>query len=106
MLTTAAEAGHEVVPILHAFALPSGTIAGDTYRMFRDEPVQGITAALPVDAVVIDTPGAGVVEGIDDLEAALGVAIRAVIGDDVPLVTTLDLHGNITEEMNDVYDLM
>jgi len=106
MLDGARDGDHEAVPVLHASAQPSGTIEADTYRSLRDELVDGIRAALPVDAVVLDTHGAGIVDGIDDLEADLGAAIRSIIGPDVPLVTTLDLHGSITEEMNDVYDLM
>jgi len=100
------DGSHDLVPVLHAFAQPSGTIEFDTYRRLAEELVEGIRSALPVDAVVIETHGAGIVDGIDDLEADLGAAIRAVIGPDVPLLTTLDLHGSITEEMNEVYDLM
>lgn len=97
---------HEIVPTLHAVAQPSGTIDAEAYRGLKTELVAGIAAALPVAAVVLDTHGAGVVDGIDDLEADLGEAIRLVIGPDLPLITTLDLHGSITEEMNDVFDLM
>ena len=106
MIAAARNGGHEVVPVLHAFAQPSGTIDAGTYRALADELVDGIRSALPVDAVVIDTHGAGVVDGIDDLEADLGAAIRLVIGTDTPLLTTLDLHGSISAEMNQVYDLM
>jgi hypothetical protein len=106
MIAAGREGGHDLVPVLHAFAQPSGTIEAGVYRMLADELVAGIRDVLPVDAVVIDTHGAGIVDGIDDLEADLGAAIRAVIGPEVPLLTTLDLHGSITEEMNEVYDLM
>lgn len=106
MLAGAAEHGHEVVPTFHAFAQPSGTIDADSYASMLGELIDSIEAALPVDAVVLDTHGAGVVDGIDDLEAHLGAAVRELIGPEVPLVTTLDLHGSITEEMNDVFDLM
>ena len=74
------EGDHEMVPVLHAVAQPSGTIDAEAYRGLKAELVDGIAAALPVDAVVLDTHGAGVVEGIDDLEADLGAAIRLVIG--------------------------
>lgn len=106
-MLAAGEAGqHEIVPVLHAFAQPSGTIEAKTYRLLKAELVDGIAAAMPVDAVVIDTHGAGIAEGVDDLEADLGSAIREVIGVEIPLLTTLDLHGSITAEMSDVYDLM
>ncbi len=106
MLAAAEAAGHEVVPIFHADAQPSGTIEADSYRSMKSELLAGLADALPVDAVVLDTHGAGVVDGIDDLEADLGAAIRLIIGPDVPLLTTLDLHGNISREMAAVYDLM
>ena len=106
MIAAARTAGHELVPTLHASAQPSGTIEAETYRSLRDELIERISAALPVDAVVLDTHGAGVVDGIDDLEADLARAIRGVIGPDLALVTTLDLHGTITDAMNDQFDLM
>ena len=106
MIAAGHDGGHDLVPVLHASAQPSGTINAAVYRGLADELVDGIRTALPVDAVVIHSHGAGIVDGIDDLEADLGAAIKAVIGPDVPLLTTLDLHGSITEEMNEVYDLM
>ncbi len=106
MINACRERDYELVPVFHAFAQPSGTIEAETYRLLKAELVDGIEAALPVDAVVVDTHGAGVVDGVDDLEADLGAALRSIIGPDIPLVTTLDLHGSITEEMNEVFDLM
>ncbi len=106
MLFAAEANDHDVVPVLHAFAQPSGTIDGEAYRTLRDDLVAGIAAAMPLDAVVLDTHGAGIAEGIDDLESDLGQSIREVIGFDVPLISTLDLHGAITQEMGDLYDLL
>ncbi len=106
MIEACRSGGHEMVPVLHAMAQPSGTIEAETYRGLKEELVSGVAAALPVDAVVLDTHGAGVVAGIDDLEADLGASLRLVIGQDMPLITTLDLHGSITEDMNEVFDLM
>lgn len=106
MITAGEAGGHDLVPILHAFAQPSGTIEAQVYEQLKTEFLDGLAAAMPVDAVVVDTHGAGVVEGIDDLEADFGAAIRTVIGEQIPLLTTLDLHGSLSQEMNDVYDYM
>ena len=106
ILDAADAAGHEVVPCLYAWAQPSGTIERSSYETMAGELLADIEAAVPVDAVVLDLHGAGVVEGIDDLEADLADRVRAVIGPDVPLVCTLDLHGNITQAMAAVLDLM
>ncbi|MCP3854837.1 MAG: M81 family metallopeptidase [Actinomycetia bacterium] len=106
MYAAADAAGHEIVPCLFALAQPSGTIEAASYEAMADELVADVKAALPVDAVVLDMHGAGVVEGLADLEADLASRVRAVIGPNVGLVCTLDLHGNITQAMADVLDLM
>lgn len=100
------EAAHEVAPIFWAWAGPSGIIEASTYNGLKSEYLERLAAALPVDAVAVSMHGAGVVEGIDDLEADFAAAIRDLVGDDVPIVVPLDLHGNITPEMGDRIDLM
>ena len=59
--------GFEVVPLLIATAVPSGTIQSETYESFKQEILAGIEAAKPIDAVFLDLPGAGVVEHLEDL---------------------------------------
>ena len=68
-LAACEELGFEVVPILVASAQPSGTISLATYRRFKKEILDGIENAKPVDGVFLDLHGAGVVNGIADLEA-------------------------------------
>ena len=106
LLAGADEAGHELVPTLWASAGPSGIVDRADYETLRDALVEQLRAAGPVDAVALTMHGAGVVDGIDDLEADLAAAVRNVIGGDVPLVVPLDLHGNITTEMGERIDLM
>lgn len=100
------EAKHEVAPILWAWAGPSGIIEATTYSALKNEYIERLAAALPVDAVAVSMHGAGVVEGVDDLEADFAAAIRDLVGADVPIVVPLDLHGNITAEMGARIDLM
>ena len=109
MLDGAAAIGATVVPTTFAITQPSGTIALDAFEALRDEILAGIDAAMSsggVDAVALDLHGAGVVDGIDDLEGTLCASIRELVGDGVPIVAPLDLHGNITERMAEVIDLM
>jgi microcystin degradation protein MlrC len=65
-----------------------------------------LQAALPVDAVCLSLHGAGVVAGVDDLEGDLLGHVRALLGPTVPIVVTLDLHGNITPAMVERDDLL
>lgn len=106
MLDAADALGAEVAPTTFAITQPSGTIAREAFDALQGELLDGIATAMPVDAVALDLHGAGVVDGIDDLEGTLCGAIRELVGVDVPIVAPLDLHGNITERMAEVIDLM
>jgi microcystin degradation protein MlrC len=98
------EIGAEPVPTLWAWAGPSGTVTADAFAALRDELLERLAAALPVDAVALELHGAGVVEGIDDLEGHLGTEVRRLVGPDVPIVAALDLHANITDQMAETFD--
>ena len=103
-IRTCDELGIDVAPILHCYAQPSGVIARDAYDGFKDEILRGIRDAMPLDGVFLALHGAGVVEGIEDLEGDLCAAVRDVIGEAVPLTAGFDLHGNVTQAMADVLD--
>ncbi|MCR9259588.1 MAG: M81 family metallopeptidase [Pseudomonadaceae bacterium] len=92
--------GFEPVPVLFASTQPSGTIAREAYEEFKEEILTGLTAAAPLDGCVLLLHGAGVVDGIEDLEGDLAQAVREVLGD-IPITATFDLHGNATQFMAD-----
>ena len=98
-------AGHEVVPTLAAIAGPSGIIEAAAYQSLKQGLLDRLVRAGPVDAVALAMHGAGVVEGIEDLESDLAMAVKEAVGN-IPLVVPLDLHGNITPEMGESIDVM
>lgn len=98
------ELGIEPVPILTASTQPSGTIAFDAYDGFKQEILAGIKVVMPIDGIYLDLHGAGVVEGIHDLEGDLARAIRDLVGEATPITASFDLHGNITQDMADALD--
>ena len=100
------EGGHDAVPLTWAWAGPSGIIEATAYERLKGDFIGRLEAALPVDGVAVSMHGAGVVEGIDDLEADLAEAIRTIVGEAVPIAVPLDLHGNITPAMARPIDLM
>src|SRR5260370_41473734 len=61
--------------------------------------VGGIAAAGTLDAVYLDRHGAMVTERVDDGEGEILARVRKVIGKELPLVVSLDLHANVTPEM-------
>jgi microcystin degradation protein MlrC len=92
--------GFEVVPLLWAFAYPSGLIVREDYEALKQELLDrwraDEAARGPVDGVLLDLHGAMVVEGIDDGDGDVIAGVREVIGPDRPLMVTFDLHGNHT----------
>ena len=100
-LATCAELGIDVVPILFCDTQPSAMIARAAYEGFKAEILRGLAAALPVDGVFLALHGAGVVEGLQDLEGDLCVAVRDLVGEAVPITAGFDLHGNVTQRMAD-----
>ena len=53
-----------------------------------------------------DIHGAMSVEGIEDAEGDLIKRIREVVGTDVIISTSMDLHGNVSEELAKQSDLI
>lgn len=92
------------VPILSVGAQPSGIIARDAYEAFKHEILESLEREAPLDGVLLNLHGAGVVDGIEDLEADLAVAVRRLVGEAIPVVATFDLHGNVTQTMADALD--
>ena len=88
-----------VVESLAAFAQPAGITVRTVYEGFRDEILDDLKAALPVDLVLINMHGAMVADGYDDCEGDLLERIRAVVGPVVAVGAELDLHCHITEAM-------
>lgn len=89
----------EAVPILWAFAYPSGLIVREAYDALKAEFLNRLRLAdqqSRLDGVLLDLHGAMVVDGIDDADADIIEAVRSVIGPDRPIMVTFDLHGNHT----------
>src|SRR5215813_2358984 len=91
--------GWEVVPTLHCYATPSAHVTRDAYERIAKAIVDGIVAARPIDGVYLDLHGAMVTEHLDDGEGEILARVRNMIGNDLPLVVSLDLHANVTPEM-------
>src|ERR1700736_109673 len=96
----AAEArGWELVPTISCGASPSAHVTKDAYERIVAVMIEGIKAAGPLDAVYLDLHGAMVTEHLDDGEGEILARVRRVIGNDLRLVVSLDLHANVSPEM-------
>jgi len=92
------EEGVEVIPTLHAISGPSGIVSRETYEAFRDEILEAFREVGHVDGVYLDMHGALQVEGYPDAQSDLVQRIREIVGMDVLVAASFDLHGNISPE--------
>jgi microcystin degradation protein MlrC len=88
-----------------AQATPSSTISGKAYAAMKESLIKGVRRALPVDGVLLALHGAGVAEGVEDIEGDLAAAVREVVGPGVPIAAAYDLHGNVTPQMIEACDI-
>src|SRR5580704_172225 len=87
------------VGIAFAAAEPNGPVDHPFFAQVMDEIERRLTAALPVDAVYICEHGAAITTEDDDPDGALFALVRRIVGPDVPIAATLDLHANISDRM-------
>lgn len=92
-------AGAQLIPLLCARAQPSGIVQEQAFAVMRDRLLSRLEQAMPVDGLLLDLHGAMVTEEHPDAEGALLEAVRELVGPDLPVVVTLDLHANISPRM-------
>ncbi|WP_324763615.1 M81 family metallopeptidase (plasmid) [Sinorhizobium meliloti] len=91
-----AQKGWELIEGTAAWADPAGLVNRQTYADLRDEILDQLRAALPVDAVVLGLHGAMVADGCEDTEGDLLQRVREIVGPDVLVCAELDPHSHLT----------
>ncbi|MBL8814465.1 MAG: M81 family metallopeptidase [Planctomyces sp.] len=90
----------ELIPAYSAcFITSGGTLAADAWQRIAAEFLESIRDAPPVDGVYLCMHGAMASETELDPEGYLIAETRRILGDQVPIVVSLDLHGIITDRM-------
>ena len=95
----AERAGHRLVPTTWGATSPSSYVTEHAYEHIAGLILDGLRAARPFDAVYLCLHGAMVAEHLQDGEGELLRRVRSLVGNDVPVVASLDLHCNTTPEM-------
>ena len=92
------------VGIALAMSEPNGPVEHGFFEELLDTITRGLKAALPVDGVYFCAHGAAITTEEDDPEGVLFERIREIVGPDVPVVATFDLHANVSDRMVDKID--
>lgn len=95
----------EFITILHARAIAGGPVEAALYQRWKAEILEGIKAALPLDGVYLALHGAMFVESMFDAEGDLIASVREVVGPDMLIATSYDLHGNVSQKIIDNLDI-
>jgi microcystin degradation protein MlrC len=95
----------EVIPILVAHGGSGGRVEAGFYRDILRRILAGI-ARQPLDGVFLALHGAMICEGENDPEGELIAAVRAIVGPDVPVAASLDLHAHVTPRMAAAADIL
>lgn len=97
-LAAGREQGAEVIPLIWAWANPSGTVTAEAFDTLSEEATELLRLQGPWDAVFMAQHGAGVSQEHPDLEAEFLRRVRTVVGSTLPIGVSFDLHANVSPE--------
>lgn len=91
--------GITLIPSIAANACPGGKVKMEVFHHVKDNIVKTYMENQPIDAILLALHGAMVLEDYPDGEGELLEGLRKIVGNDIPIMISLDLHANITEKM-------
>ena len=94
----------EPYPIILMASRPLGPIQKDVFDSYCAEVLVALTD--DIDAIYLCHHGAMVAEHLDDADGYIAREIRRKVGPKIPIVMTLDLHANISDEMCSAVDFI
>ncbi|MBB3996033.1 microcystin degradation protein MlrC [Sulfitobacter undariae] len=93
--------GWDVAEGLSTYAQPAGPTVREVYETMRDDILNDLRGAMPVDVVLLSMHGAMIAQGYDDCEGDMLARVREIVGPDAKLGLELDPHCHLTELMLD-----
>lgn len=97
--------GWQLVHTISASAGPGGKVTSEAFE-YLCNPVVEAAAKNNFDGIILGLHGAMVTDFCEDGEGEILQRLRAVVGPDIPIAITLDLHANVTRQMCRLADIM
>ncbi|MDD4777655.1 MAG: M81 family metallopeptidase [Fermentimonas sp.] len=94
------------LPTLRGHAMPGGIVTLEAYESLVTKTLSMLEANLPLDGLFFDVHGAMSVQGLDDPEGDFLQRIRELVGNEVLVSTTMDLHGSVSPRLAKNSDLI
>ena len=98
-IESASAYGCDLHPTLMAAATPAGRVTDAVFNEIVTELIQRIQSVPNLDGVLLALHGAMVVESYPDGDGEVLHRMRQALGADFPIVSTLDHHTNVSEQM-------
>jgi microcystin degradation protein MlrC len=92
-------ARRRVEPLCAGWAVTGGRMARADYRRLADTFLKRLARTVRPEALLLALHGAQTAESTHDVAGHLLSASRNILGPRVPIVATLDLHANVTQQM-------
>lgn len=107
VVDVAEEQGLDLLPSIVTTASPSGPVTTEAYEHYSERLLDDVRAHRDeLDGVLLVLHGAMVTEELPTGEGPLVSSVREIVGPDTPIAATLDLHGNISDELVETADLL
>ncbi|MTB15783.1 MAG: hypothetical protein F2927_03295 [Actinobacteria bacterium] len=89
----------ELVPLVFARLTPSGQMTHEATEFLFREILESISTNGPWDAIFLPLHGAAVSDLYRDADGELVRQVRNLVGPDVIIATSLDMHANVSEKI-------
>nr|WP_234818846.1 M81 family metallopeptidase [Sinorhizobium fredii] len=106
ILDLADEFGWRLEAPLAAIGEAGGKVTDHAFDHMMGIITRALQRAMPVHGVILPLHGAMVTESHDDAEGEILRQVRAIVGREVPIAVTLDLHANATEDIARLADII
>lgn len=96
----------EVVPLIYSWITPTGASTAEAFEHLTGRMLDQLREQGPWDGVLLPQHGAAVCDGRRDADGEFIRRVRSVVGADVPIGVTLDMHANVSPLMTQTADII
>ena len=89
----------QIAPVCAAWAITANRLLQADFERLVNNFRSHLAAAGKPEGLLLAMHGAQTAEGVDDVEGHVLGCAREILGPDIPIVLTLDLHANVTRAM-------
>ena len=106
VIQVAGEANWELIHTVAAWATPSGPVTHEVWDACAGKIFEVARSQGPFDGILLALHGAMKTVDYEDAEGELLKQLRDIVGPEIPVAITLDLHANVTKRMARYSDII